>query len=84
MMRIPSHIVRVNPVVKPKKKESVSLDKSDTDTDVTKQDVEREMIVEEKRKGKDRRKRNTKPLFDTRSGRDRRNDPDKPSIDTKA
>lgn len=83
-MRIPSHILRVNPIVKPKKKETVSFDKSDTNADVTKQHVEEEVNGQEKRKGGDRRKRNIKPLLDTRSGRDRRNDPDNPSIDTEA
>ncbi|GEM_PF-6591204 len=83
-MRIPSHIIRVNPVAKPKKRDSVTLDKSETNTDVTKQEIEEEIVIDEKRKGGDRRKRNSKPLLDTRSGKDRRNDPDNPSIDTKA
>lgn len=38
---------------------------------------------QEKRKGRDRRQRDVKPLVDMRSGRDRRKDPDKPVIDLK-
>jgi len=37
-------------------------------------------IEEERRRKRDRRKRNIKPLIDMRSGRDRRYDSDKPSI----
>jgi hypothetical protein len=38
-------------------------------------------VQQKKRRGKDRRQRNMKPLIDLRSGRDRRDNPDAPSID---
>ena len=82
-MNIPSHFLPINNVrVKAPKKATVNLEKQQTNADATKQEVI--APVQEKRKGKDRRKRNIKPLLDTRTGRDRRYDKDKPSIDIKA
>lgn len=71
---------------KPKlvKRGEVTLEKAESDPDSTKQVANAHVIVYEKREGKERRKRQTKVLLDTRSGRDRRYDRETPSINTKA
>ncbi len=84
-MNIPSHFLPINNIrVKPAKKASVSFEKSDSNTDATQQEIITPQEARDKRKGEDRRKRNIKPLLDTRSGRDRRYDKNRQSIDIKA
>ncbi|MFC3122106.1 hypothetical protein [Agaribacter flavus] len=84
-MRVPSYFLPIRPQkTQLPKKPTVSLDKSETDNDATKQEGVIHAKIDEKRKGRDRRKRNQKVLLDTRSGRDRRYDKAKPSVDVKA
>lgn len=84
-MKIPAYFVPLNNTrPKPVQKASVSFDKSHTNNDSAKQEGVLVAKVNEKRKGEDRRKRNIKPLIDTRSGRDRRYDRARPSVDIKA
>ncbi len=69
------------PVSTPKTKKS-SRDAAVAGTEINK-DAQRvnQELPKKKRRGKDRRQRNIKPLIDLRSNRDRRQDPDAPSID---
>lgn len=84
-MNIPSHFLPINIArVKAKKREAVSFEKADVSADAATQEQIQKVFVQEKRQGEDRRKRNTKPLLDTRTGRDRRYDIDRPSVDIKA
>lgn len=81
-MKIITNFIPINAVT-PKRK-AVAFDKSETNADATKQEGITPVNTQEKRRGEDRRKRNLKPLIDTRSGRDRRYEKNKNSIDTKA
>ncbi|MGQ8366976.1 hypothetical protein [Glaciecola sp. 1036] len=84
-MKIPSYFIPIRTTpVKNEKNTAVNMDKTDTNTDATKQTMIVPVKRQEKRKGEDRRKRNIKPLLDTRSGRDRREDKARPKVDTKA
>ncbi|GLR73054.1 hypothetical protein [Agaribacter marinus] len=84
-MRVPSYFIPIRAQkTKLPSRPPVSLDKSETDTDVMKQEGVIHAKIDEKREGGDRRKRNQKVLLDTRSGRDRRFDRANPSIDVKA
>jgi hypothetical protein len=69
---------------KPVKRGEVTLEKFEGSSDSTKQTLNAGVPMYEKREGQDRRKRNIKPLLDTRTGRDRRYDRNKLSINTKA
>jgi len=69
---------------KPVNKANIQLDKAETSADSAKQMLNAHVVMYDKREGQDRRKRNIKPLLDTRSGRDRRYDKNNLSIDTKA
>jgi len=69
---------------KPAKRGAVTLEKADSNPDSAKQVLNSHVILYEKREGEDRRKRQIKPLLDTRSGRDRRFDKQRPSINIKA
>lgn len=66
------------------KRNNITLDKSESNRNTSSQDFNAHVIVYEKREGKERRKRNIKPMLDTRVGRDRRHDKDNPGIDIKA
>jgi hypothetical protein len=70
------------PVSKPKVLQSPSKDAAVAGSEINK-DAHRvdPPIQKKKRRGKDRRQRNMKPLIDLRSGRDRRDNPGVPSID---
>jgi hypothetical protein len=68
----------------PLKRNSITLDKSESRKNTSTQDYNAHVIVYEKREGKERRKSNIKPLLDTRVGRDRRHDKDNPGIDITA
>lgn len=69
---------------KPTKRGEVTLEKSETNPDSTKQTLNAHVLLYEQREGKDRRQRKIKPLLDTRLGRDRRYDKENPNIDIKA
>lgn len=84
-MNIPSYFIPITPSrVKAPKKSALNVDKSETNENASENDALPHAAVQEKRRGADRRKRNVKPLLDTRSGRDRRYDTEKPSIDIEA
>lgn len=68
----------------PLKRNSITLDKSESRQNASTQGYDAHVIVYEQREGKERRKRNMKPLLDTRIGRDRRHDKDNPGIDITA
>ncbi|MGH1485916.1 MAG: hypothetical protein ACRBCI_06810 [Cellvibrionaceae bacterium] len=69
------------PVNTPKVKKMTSKSAAVAGTEINK-DAQRVFVDQQKkRRGKDRRKKNMKPLIDLRSGRDRRDDPNIPSID---
>lgn len=69
---------------KPVKRGEVTLEKSENRPNSAKQACHSPVIMYEQREGGNRRKRNVKPLLDTRVGRDRRFNPNNPGIDIKA
>ncbi len=84
-MTIPSHFLPINNLrLKPSKRSSVKFEKSESNADAGKKPLIVPVEGQEKRKGEDRRKRNIKPLIDTRSGRDRRYENNANSVDIKA
>ncbi len=62
------------------KRSEVAVAGSETNADAEKHEFYVQSKADKKRRGKDRRKRNVKPLLDSRSGKDRRYDAEKPSI----
>lgn len=72
------------PVSTPKVKKASSRDAAVAGTEINK-DAQRvaQQPRQKKRRGKDRRQRNIKPLIDLRVSGDRREDPDTPSVDIK-
>jgi hypothetical protein len=82
---IPTKFLPINPN-RPRsvKRAEVTLEKAESNPDSAKQASNSHVLLYEKREGEERRKRNTKPLLDTRLGRDRRYDKKNPAIDTKA
>jgi hypothetical protein len=84
-MVIPTQFLPINTNrPKPVKRGEVTLEKSDSNSDGTKQVVRAVVSQYDKREGEDRRKRKVKPLLDTRTGRDRRLENNKNSVDIKA
>ena len=69
---------------KPAKRRAVTFEKTDSESDSTKHTVFGQVMRYEQREGKDRRKRNIKPLLDTRSGQDRRYESRRKRIDVSA
>lgn len=84
-MYIPTNFIPINTNrPKPAKRGAVTLEKSESDPNTTKQALNAHVLMYDKRESEDRRKRQIKPLLDTRSGRDRRYDKENPPIDIKA
>jgi hypothetical protein len=69
------------PVNTPKVQKKTSRSAAVAGTEINKDAQNVPQSVSKKRRGKDRRQRNMKPLIELRSGRDRRDNPDTPSID---
>ena len=71
------------PVSTPNVGKKTSRDAAVAGTEINKdpQHITQELPNKKKRRGKDRRQRNIKPLIDLRVSRDRRENPDAPSVD---
>lgn len=86
-MNIPSYFIPIK-AKRPKatKRKTIPMDKAESNSDAKQQEtVNYTSEYEERRSSSgDRRKRNIKPLIDTRSGVDRRYDKKRQKIDTKA
>jgi hypothetical protein len=84
-MFIPSYFLPINTNrPKPAKRGEITLEKSESNPDCPKHAVNAQVFLYDKREKEDRRKRNIKPLLDTRMGRDRRYNKQNPSVDIKA
>lgn len=84
-MYIPTQFLPINTgSPKPAKRDKVKLERAESDPDSAKQASNSHVLLYEKREGKERRKRTTKPMIDTRAGKDRRNVEEHSSIDIKA
>ncbi|MFC4700219.1 hypothetical protein ACFO4O_08635 [Glaciecola siphonariae] len=74
-MYIPTQYLPINTGrKKPAKREAISFDKTDSNPDTATSALHSQVLLYDQREGKDRRKRNIKPLLDTRTGRGRRRD----------